>query len=113
MTKTQPIHPGAVLAELVDTVADLRREVADRLWATGPGHIRDPAVATAVDVMTRKLRDQSQQIGDLSGSIRKLETDTGQTRTKMQEVYTTTVAMENKLFQLANVLRVRAAMAPR
>ena len=40
---------GAVLAELVGTVAELRREVADRLWATGPGQIRDPAVAVAVE----------------------------------------------------------------
>lgn len=65
-----------MLAELVDTVADLRREVADRLWATGIHHIRDPAVATAVDSMTRKLRDQSQQIGDMSSSIKQLKTDT-------------------------------------
>ena len=59
---------GKELSGLVATVAELRIEVADRLWATGQGHIRDPAVATAVDGMTHKLRQQSQQLADVCGA---------------------------------------------
>lgn len=35
----------------------------------------------------------------------------GQARSKINEVYTTTVATENRMYQLANVLRARAAVA--